>query len=103
MTGKTILRFFNKTQTSKQARRSIVKPFTHLSVLKHRNKPVRRRTDAINMARTLLRTVNADTALDAADACLQVPHDIYLCMYVCLSCELGAKPQEAEKVSLPLG
>jgi hypothetical protein len=87
MTGKTILRFFNKTQTSKQARRSIVKPFTHLSVLKHRNKPVRRRTDAINMARTLLRTVNADTALDAADACLQVPRDIYVCVP-----ELQARP-----------
>lgn len=44
------------------------------------NKPVQRQTSAINKARKLLRTVNANTSAHAAAVCPTIPYDIQVCV-----------------------
>ena len=60
--------FFNRTNTHSSANRTVTKAFTSQDVIKQRNKPVQRQTSAINIARKVLRTVNANTAAKAAAA-----------------------------------
>jgi len=71
---------FNRTNTHSSANRTVTKAFTSQDVLKHRNKPVQRQTSAINIARKVLRTVNANTAAKAAAVCLTIPYDIQVCV-----------------------
>ena len=71
---------FNRTNTHSSANRTVTKAFTSQDVLKHRNKPVQRQTSAINKARKLLRTVNANTSAHAAAVCPTIPYDIQVCV-----------------------